>query len=166
MTDRFNSASLRQMVAAVALSFVTTTSMAGPDELVKCNASARECEQQIRGMLAGKTYLGVKLGESRWGVVVTSVVPESPAALAGLLAGDRIYSVNGVDSSKADVAEFKRMLARAKNTGRISFGVVRAGTVLRVNTRLERMSREQVDKVVVTHFRSAHQLEGPAGGNH
>lgn len=164
MTERFTS--LRQLVAIVALILSTTSAVAGPEELVRCNASARECEQQIREMLAGKTYLGIKLGESRWGVVVTAVVPESPAALAGLRAGDRIYAINGEDSSKSDVAEFKRMLGRAKNTGRISFGVVRAGNVIRVNTRLERMSREQVDKVVATHLRSAHQGDGPTGGSH
>ena len=166
MLEQFTRNALRRLVALVALSVVASSAIAA-DELVKCTASAGECEKQIRAMLTGRTYIGFKLAESRWGIVIKSVVPESPAALAGLRVGDRIFALNGEDASKADVAEFKQMLANAKSSnGRITFGIVRAGTVLRITTRIEQMTKEQIDKVVAAHLRDAHQLETHAGGDH
>ena len=161
----------------VSTSLVVATLLSPPvfaDELVKCSASAKECEQQIREMLGGRTYLGVKFGESRWGIVITSVVSESPAALSGLRNGDRVYALNGKDASKLTISEFKALLNQAKGTGRVSFGIVRAGQVLRITTRLEVMSKEQVDKVVAAHLKEAHdapvqssrQAENHSGGNH
>jgi predicted metalloprotease with PDZ domain len=158
---------VRRLVAVLALSLVASAPSFAAEELVKCTASARQCERQIREMLSGRTYLGFKLAESRWGIVIRSVVPDGPAALAGLRAGDRIFAINGEDASKADIAEFKRMLSAAKTpNGRISFGVVRAGQVFRATARFEQMSKEQIDKVVAAHLKEAHQVETHAGGDH
>ena len=44
---------------------------------------------------------------SRCAIILTHVVPGSPAARAGLLAGDRIYQVAGRDF--ADEADFVRL---------------------------------------------------------
>jgi predicted metalloprotease with PDZ domain len=159
----------QSIVAAIVLMLTAASLAAKPyaDDTQRCTAPAKECEQQIREMLVGKTYLGVKLTESRWGIVVKSVVQDSPAALAGLRAGDRIFAINGRDASKADITEFKKMLSTAKGSGKVSLNVVRAGTVIRIYARLEQMSKEQIDKVVENHLREAHQSGEPqSAGNH
>ena len=59
-----------------------------------------------------RPMLGVKLGAGEGGVLVTEVVPNSPAEKAGLKGGDLIIKVNGKDVSEPDglirlVGEFK-----------------------------------------------------------
>lgn len=58
------------------------------------------------------------------GLLVLKVSPESPAARAGLRAGDVVVSVGG--QGVADVAALRRATARAEN-GRLSLEVVRDG---------------------------------------
>jgi predicted metalloprotease with PDZ domain len=148
------------------LIFMTAATVALPafpsDENRGCSAASKQCELQIRSMLAGRVYLGVRLAESRWGLLVKSVVPDSPAAHAGLKAGDRIFTINGRDLSKADIADFKRVLEEAKTSGRVYFGVARAGSVQRIFARLETMSRDQIEKVIASHLRDAHDIDANA----
>ena len=59
-----------------------------------------------------RPMLGVKLGAGEGGVLVTEVVPNSPAEKAGLKGGDLIIKVNGKEVSEPDglirlVSEFK-----------------------------------------------------------
>ena len=46
----------------------------------KCHNAARECTQQIRKMLGGRRYLGIQVVELKPGLVIKSVLPDSPAA--------------------------------------------------------------------------------------
>lgn len=158
---------VQRFVAALALTMAAVSAI-GADEQ-KCSSAARDCEIQIRQMLAGKTYLGVKLTQSRWGLVVQSVSPKSPAALGGLQEGDRLFAVNGKICSKADAAEFKRMVGQVRGNKALHLTIVRAGQVRKVYIRPEHLSKAQVDKVVATHLREAHQTAGgdtQAAGSH
>lgn len=134
------------MIASVAIA---------SDQAHRCAAQAKTCEQQIRSLLAGKPYFGAKFSESRWGIVVRSVVRDSPAGRAGFVSGDRIFAVNGQDATKADIAEFKRMLTTARSN-KVTLAIVRSNRVARITVRLEQMTKEQVDKVVENHLRAAH----------
>lgn len=154
-----------RILAVIAFSFLTASSSVAQEVQQKCTASASECELQIRQMLAGKTYLGVKITQSRWGLVLQSVAPGSPAAAAGLEPGDRIFAVNGKITSKADIAAFKRMIGQVKGSKALNLTIVRAGQVRRVYLRPQHLSKEQVDKVVAAHFRDAHQIDTHAGGS-
>lgn len=127
------------------------------DASASCSATATECARQIRAMMEGKAFLGVKLQESRWGVEVKSVVHGSPAAAAGLRDGDRIYAINGKEISASDLPEVKKMISNVGPNGRIYLTVVRYGTVLTLQPRLRRMSDAQITKVVASHLRMAHQ---------
>ena len=106
--------------------------------------------------MLGRKYLGVKFGDSRWGLIVKSIVEESPAAKAGLRIGDRILTVNGVDCSKADMRRFKTVLGGAKDSAKITMAVLRLGSVSWVRIELRPMSREQIDRAVASHMRDAH----------
>ena len=61
------------------------------------------------------------------GVLVLTVAPETPAARAGLLAGDVVVSVDG--TSVDDVAELRRLVTRAeaRNARRVQMEVLRRG---------------------------------------
>jgi len=74
------------------------------------------------------SYLGVVLGDSQGeGVVIGSVVADSPAAKASLRQGDRIVSVDRV---RCDVAAtLSRMIVVRRPGDKVTFEVQRRGTV-------------------------------------
>ena len=123
-----------------------------------CKAAARECELQIREMLRGKHYLGVRLEETQYGIRIRDVHEESPAAAGGMGDGDLILAVNGRDMTRASLKEFKAAIleARRKSDGRLNLLVNRAGQIRRLYVHLGEMPKAEVDKVVAAHLREAH----------
>jgi S1-C subfamily serine protease len=69
----------------------------------------------------------LKLERNAQGVIVAQVIPESPAAIIGLLREDRIISVNG--ESVRDLGAFYRIM-REKAGRELWFEVVRGGSTL------------------------------------
>jgi predicted metalloprotease with PDZ domain len=144
----------------LAACFVAATVRA---EEPKCTASARDCDQQIRQMLSGRRFLGVTVEEQASGLVIRAVVPNSPAARAGLKVGDRLIAVNGKSLVQANTREFKQTIADARETGRVRMIIWRRGAYTMVDTRLEPYSKEQVDKIVAAHLAQSHPKT--AGGD-
>jgi S1-C subfamily serine protease len=128
----------------------------------KCSASARECDEQIRHFLGGRRYLGATIEERNPGLVIKSVIPNGPAARAGLRAGDRLIAVNGKSVTRAAAREFKQIIADARETGRVSIILARSGAYARIEARLEPYSREQLNKIVAAHLAQSH---APASGS-
>ena len=122
----------------------------------KCSATARECDHQIRQMLSGRRFLGVTVAELNPGLVVRSVVRNSPAERAGLRPGDRLVAVNGKSLTQASSRDFKQLLAEARETGRLMMIIIRGGVSSKVVTRLEPYSREQIQKIVNAHLTQSH----------
>lgn len=121
-----------------------------------CSVRAHECEQSIRDAMYGRKYLGAKFGDSRWGLTVKEIIAGSPAARGGLKVGDRIVAVNGIDCSKADMPRFKRVLGKAKDSGKLTIAVQRLGAVSWVTLELRPMSNEQIRRAIASHIREAH----------
>ncbi len=140
----------------LALVLLSITLHAGADEGRMCQSSSRECEQQIRQMISGRRYLGVQLVELEPGLTVKSVLPDSPAANADIKAGDRLIAANGRSLVGGKVQDFKRIIADAKETGRLWMIVQRRGAYRKVEVRLEPYSKEQIDKIVAAHLRQRH----------
>jgi predicted metalloprotease with PDZ domain len=122
----------------------------------QCTASARECEQAIRQMLSGRSYLGAQLVELNPGLAIKSVVPDSPAEIADLRPGDRLMAVNGRSTVEASIRDFKQILSEAKETGRLWIIVKRHGALSRIEVRLLPYSKEQIDKIVAQHLAASH----------
>lgn len=144
-----------RILAVTAIALVSAVSILAADGK-RCNASPDKCEHQIREMLSGARYLGVKVRETRWGIEIESVTPGSPAAREGLRSLDRIIAINGRDCTKARIKEFKEILGAAKKSGRVSIAVVRDGGVAWAHARVPAMTKQQVDKVISAHLKEAH----------
>ena len=126
------------------------------DEPKHCNASARECEQQIRQMLSGRRYLGLSLVELKPGIVIKSILPDGPASRADFEEGDRIIAVNGRRMETATARDFKQVLAAASQTGTLWMIIQRRGAMRHVEVRMEPYSKAQIDKIIQAHLAQSH----------
>lgn len=117
-------------------------------------------------MLTGRRYLGLQIVELRPGLVIKSVVANSPAARAGLKANDRLIAVNGRTLAEATAPEFKQLLANAKETGRLWMIVQRRGAYRKIEVRLEPYTKEQISKIVAQHLAQAHTVQPNTAGSH
>lgn len=120
----------------------------------ECHAPARECTQQIRQMLSARRYLGIQIVELKPGLVIKSVLPDSPAT-AYLKPGDRLIAVNGRSLEQATAGRFKQHLAESA-TGRIMLIVQRRGAFRRIEVRLQPYPKEYIEKAISAHLSQAH----------
>jgi predicted metalloprotease with PDZ domain len=143
---------LKSTAWAVAFVGATLALHAGEGD---CHAPARECTQQIRQMLSARRYLGIQIVELKPGLVIKTVLPDSPAT-AHLKAGDRLIAVNGRSLEQATAGRFKQYLADATNTGKIMLIVQRRGAFRRIEVRLEPYPKEYIEKAISAHLSQAH----------
>jgi predicted metalloprotease with PDZ domain len=122
----------------------------------RCNANARECEQQIRQFLAGRRFLGATIRDRNPGLVVDAVNPGGPAERAGLLVGDRLIACNNKSLTNSTPRDFKQILADARADGKLRMIVGRRGGYKVIEARLEPYSKDQIDKIVNAHLSQSH----------
>jgi C-terminal processing protease CtpA/Prc len=144
-------------------SLAAATLFAGDEP--KCNGTARDCEQQIRHMLSGRRYFGATIQDKNPGLVVKSVIDNSPAARAGLQAGDRLIALNGKSLTQATGREFKQLIADARDTGRVWMIISRRNVYKKVETRLEPYTKEQIAKIIGAHLSQSHTNNAGAGAH-
>lgn len=139
--------------------FVTVLAAAAAvyaQEQKKCSSSAQECEQQIRQFLAGRRYLGLELVDLKPGMVVKTVVPDSPAERARFEKDDRIIGVNGHAMTQATVRDFKQIITQASGNSMLWIIVQRRGAFQKIEVRLEPYTKAQIDKIVAAHLTQYH----------
>ena len=122
----------------------------------RCNANARECEQQIRQFLAGRRFLGATIRDRNPGLVVDAVNPGGPAERAGLQVGDRLIACNNKSLTNSTPRDFKQLLADARADGKLRMIVGRRGAYKVIDARLEPYSKAQIDKIVAAHLSQSH----------
>ena len=140
------------MSLAVTTTLVGVAALHGGDG--NCDASSRECTQQIRQMLSGRRYLGIEVVDLKPGLVIKTVLPHSPASHS-LKAGDRLVGVNGRSLARASKEQFKQYVAEGQ-TGKLFLIVQRRGAFRKVEARLEPYPKEYIDKVISAHLSQAH----------
>lgn len=129
----------------------------------KCSASARECEMSIRQMMTGRRYLGLEVVDLKPGIVVKSVVSDSPAERAGFSADDRLIAVNGRAMTRASVREFKQALGDTNASGVLWVIIQRRGAYRKLDVRLEPYTKAQIDKIVAAHLSQSHTASAGTG---
>lgn len=128
-------------ITALAASAILSVSVLGV-------VSAQQENPRIHGE---RPYIGVVVERSEDGVLITEVLADSPAAEAGLLAGDLVVSVNGVSvADQAGVIGALRDMEIDIEVGSvITLDVVRGGETLTLSLTLaelpEGMARDRME---------------------
>jgi predicted metalloprotease with PDZ domain len=154
------------MVHRISRLFVFATLVAfglGAEE-PRCTQTAQDCDHQIRQMLSGCRFLGMTVEERNPGLVISKIVPKSPAERGGLRVGDRLIAVNGKSLTNASPRDFKQIVADARSTCRLWMIISRGGAYTKLEAHLEPYSKEQIDKIVAAHLSQSHT--STTGGGH
>ncbi len=123
---------------------------AGPDQA-----------RQARSRRTGDGGIGALLGRGRSGVVIASIIADSPAALAGLRRGDRVLSVDGRSTTRQSTEVIEDWLAGLEDTpvtlvvrnadGR---GAARSVQIIRARVPPETVFVEPMDNILVVRITS------------
>jgi predicted metalloprotease with PDZ domain len=122
----------------------------------RCSAPAKECAMEIRKMMSARRFLGAKVVELNPGLIIKSVIENSPAARGGLMANDRLIAMNGKSLTLATSREFKQMLADGNSTGKLWIIVHRSGAYKKIDVRLEPYPKDQIEKAIALHLLQSH----------
>ena len=129
--------SIAKATLPLVMSLVTTAVLAGGAECHKadqaamakstkhCTMSADECKKE---MAQAKTrgWLGIDADVTEEGAwLVKSVVPNSPASMAGIQAGDVLYALNGVTINEANHDKIYAMKKDLKPGSAVTYTVKR-----------------------------------------
>ncbi len=105
-----------------------------PVEPIESSEPGEPAPEPFRPRAAGGAYVGVTLESNDDGVAIASVLDDTPAARAGLEAGDRIVRVG--DTDVESVADLGRALARRSPGERVVVVVERGDGTRRVEVTL------------------------------
>lgn len=155
----------RILVMSAVVVSLAAAALAG-DDAKKCTTPPDECARQIRSMLNGRQYLGVLVSDESGGLVVMSVVPESPAERADIKVGDRLVAVNGHRTVEARIKDFKQILDEVGKTHRHVWMLVqRRGAFKKIDAMMEPYSKAQIERIVAQHLSEAHAVASAGPGS-
>ena len=98
-----------------------------------CEAGLDHCLTAMGKKLKAKGWVGVELEQEDDGtLVITRVIPDSPAAAAGLHSEDRILALNGVSYAGHDRQALKAAYAEMVPDNTITYTIDRGGKNLDV----------------------------------
>jgi len=150
---------MRSPLIKIVVVVLSIAVVAFADDPKKCNTPPEQCARQIRQMLAGKLYLGVEIGNLTPGLVVKTVVPDSPAEHADLKAGDKLIAVNGHRTTEASIKDFKQIVDEIGRTHRHLWMLVqRRGAFKKIDVMMEPYSKVQIERIVTQHLSEAHSV--------
>ncbi len=122
-----------------------------------CDAELEVCFTKMAEKLKAKGWVGVELNRQQDGtLIITRVVPDSPAAAAGLKKSDRIVALNGVPYATQDTAALERAYKTMVPAKTITYTVDRQGRQLDLDIRLAHLPERIRAQWIAKHLLEAH----------
>ena len=152
------------IVMIVSLALVVLPAIAGEDSEhaekagyeKKCGADAQACLDWFANNYKGRGWAGVSLEMSENGLSVSEVHPGTPAAKAGVKAGDVLVAINGVEyaeENKEKMAAFEKQMVPGKE---FTYTIARNGKNKDVSFALAEMPMDVVARMVGMHMLNDH----------
>lgn len=118
-----------------------------------CTMSAEEC-QRMMSEARNQGWLGIELDQNDSGaLVISKVVPSSPAAAAGFQKGDVLVSLNGVPFGAEGAKKLYEIKKNLKPGDAVTYVVNRGGADQKVGATLGRMPDGVYTAMVNEHMK-------------
>lgn len=101
------------------------------EEHGRCSGDIQECLDAMARNLRSRGWVGLEL-DSEGGLekmIVTKVIPGSPAEAAGFHEGDRLVALNGVEFQQANIKKLQAMRENLTPGKQVTYRVQRKGSV-------------------------------------
>ena len=123
-----------------------------------CPGEAGECVDVMMEKLSQRGWVGINIEDSDDGVVLSAVVPDSPAEAAGLQKGDVLVSVNGVTYTEENETTIKEIHQSFKPGDTANIVATRNGTESEYAVTLAKLPQH-----ILAQWVGYHMIEGHSG---
>lgn len=130
------------------------------EEHGRCTGDIQECLDAMARNLRTRGWVGLEL-DSEGGLeemIVTKVIPGSPAEAAGFHEGDRLVALNGVEFQQANIKKLQAMRSNLTPGKQATYRVQRKGSVRELWVTLS-----AVPDAVVAEWIGRHMLQHTSG---
>lgn len=118
--------------------------------------------REARGRRQGEGGIGIRVVPAEGGAAVIEVSPDSPAAHAGLVEGDRVYAIDGVRTRGLNEAQIAARLAGEEDTRLVlsvrSRGAPRTLTLIRALIVPETVSQQRRGNLLILRLSGFNEL--------
>ena len=144
----------RVFPAALVLAFLLAASVhPGHEESYECGQPTQDCLDMMAAYYRDAGWVGLEYDQvSSEELVVTRVVPESPAIAAGFQVGDRLLAVNGIRFAEENAEALKKTQKQKKPGVKFTFTVGREGVEIELAVVLGRMPDDVISTAIGQHM--------------
>jgi predicted metalloprotease with PDZ domain len=120
----------------------------------KCTGDTQECLDSMAKSLKNRGWVGLELDDAGGleNMVVTRVVPGSPAEAAGFHEGDRLVALNGIEFRQANIAKLKALRDDHTPGKQVTYRVQRRGSVRELWVTLAAMPDAIIATIIGRHM--------------
>jgi S1-C subfamily serine protease len=93
----------------------------------KCTLSTQECLDMMAKNLKNRGWIGVEINEDSGKMQISRILPGSPAEKAGLVAGDVLFAVSGVEYADANHEKLSKIRDDMTPGKTFTFTILKAG---------------------------------------
>lgn len=138
----------RSLWIAVAAVVIAVPAMAGE----KCTSSTQECLDYMSHQMKDSGWVGIELDTKDEMMVITKVVPSSPAETAGMQPGDALIAMYGIEFSEANQEKLKTARKEWKPGQAVEYTVKRDGVDRKINLTLANMPADVLAQWIGRHM--------------
>lgn len=132
----------------------------------KCPYSTQDCLNHMASRLQASGWIGIEYEPADSGVItVQKVVPGSPAEKAGLVPGDVLYSINGVEIRKGNDEAMKKAKVDYRPGQTIHYIIKRNGAAKPIDIVLGQWPADLLAKYIGEHMLEHAEADALAQGS-
>jgi len=150
----------RNLLLAATLTLIAGSLAFAGGHGTDCTLDAAACKTKMIETLSHRGWVGLELeeNESAGTLLVTRVVPGSPAATAGFREGDVLTAINKIPFATGDEAAGKEWASLEPGMN-VTYTVEREGRNKRITARLARMPESVMAKYIDEHMKEHAEAE-------